>query len=65
MDNLPAEYGDNQELQESMKCQFMEYVKVIKDDFATTGLGDLYQSQVDSIVVGSIVHQYFGKGKVW
>ena len=46
-----------------MKHHFVEYVEAIKEDFTAAGLGELNQSQVDSIMVGSTVHQYFGKGK--
>ena len=63
MDNLPAEYSTNQELQENLKCCFVEYTEAIKEDFNTAGLGDLDQYQVDSVVAGSMMHQYFGKGK--
>ena len=63
MDNLPAEYGENPELQEGMKRCFIEYTNGVQADFTAAGLGELDQSQIDSVMVGSMVNEYFGNGK--
>ena len=52
----------NLELQEAVKCCFIEYTTAVQADFTEAGLGDLDQSQIDSVMVGSMVQQYFGKG---
>ena len=60
--NLLAKYSNNCELQESVKHRFVEYAEGVQADFTSAGLEELDRSQVDSILVGSMMHQYFGKG---
>ena len=62
MANLPAKFGNNHELQASVKHRFMEYIAAVQEDFTAAGLEELEQSQIDSTMVGSMMHQYFGKG---
>ena len=45
-----------------MKRCFVEYTEAVQEDFTAAGLKELNQSQMDSIMVGSMMHQYFGKG---
>ena len=60
--NLPDEYSNNRDLQESVKRRFTEYTQAVQEDFAAAGVEELEPSQMDSIMVGSMLHQYFGKG---
>ena len=45
-----------------MKRWFVEYAEAVQEDFTAAGLEELKQSQIDSTMVGSMMHQYFGKG---
>ena len=37
-------------------------INAIKEEFNKAGLGELNECWVDSVLVGSSVHQYFTKG---
>ena len=40
-----------------------KFINAIKEDFNEAGLGKLDEYQVDSVLVSSVVHRYFAKGK--
>ena len=61
--NMPEGYVANKELQEQVHGRYVEFTNAVKEDLALAGLGEINEYQVDSILVGSMVHQYFGKGK--
>ena len=44
-----------------VRDRFVAFTTAIKEEVADAGMGELNGFQVDSIVVGSLVHQYFGK----
>ena len=43
--------------------QYVTFTNTVKEDVALARLGEIDGFQVDSILVGSMVHQYFGKEK--
>ena len=61
--NLPEGFRTNEELQNKVHGRFADFIAAIEADFAEAGLGELNGFQVDSVVVGSVVHQYFAKKK--
>ena len=61
--NIPEGYVANKELQEQVHGRFVKFMDGVKEDFAFAGLGEINEYQVESVLVGSMVHQYFGKGK--
>ena len=60
---VPIGFVANKELQAQVHELFAAFTNAIKEDVAVAGLGEIDGFQVDSIVVGSVVHQYFGKEK--
>ena len=44
-----------------MHERFVAFTNAIKEEVVVAGMGEINGFQVDSIVVGSLVHQYFGK----
>ena len=62
-DNLPEGYVADKALQEQVYGRFTAFMEAIKEEFEEAGLGELEGCQVNSVLVGSLVHQYFAKGK--
>ena len=68
---LPEEFTTNAELQEKVHTRFTAFMEVLEKDFTDAGVVDLCSTQLDCVVVGSMVHQYylrkkFGEGlKEW
>ena len=60
-DNIPAGFVANKELQARVHDRFVAFTTAIKEEVAEARMGEINGFQVDSIVVGSLVHQYFGK----
>ena len=61
--NTPEGYSTNKELQEKVHGQFVDFITAIEEDFTNAGFGELNGFQVDSVVIGSVVHQYFAEEK--
>ena len=60
--NMPDGFAENAELQEKIRTRFADFVATVKGDFAAAGIEDLTNDQVDSLMVGHMVHQYGAKG---
>ena len=61
--NIPEGYVANKELQAQVHERYVAFTNAVKEDVALAGLGKIDGYQVDSIMVGRMVHQYFRKGK--
>ena len=61
--NAPEGFMANKELLPQVHEEFVTFTAAVKEDVAMAGLGEINGFQVDSIVVGNVLHQYFGKEK--
>ena len=60
---MPAGYAVNADLQEKVQSHFADFVATVRGDFTNAGMEDFTDDQVDSLMVGQMVHQYGTKGK--
>ena len=60
---LPEGFATSTELQEKVHTRFTAFMEVLEKDFTDAGVVDLCSTQLDCVVVGSMVHQYYSRKK--
>ena len=60
---LPEGFTRDKELQLMVHNQFMAFMEALERDFTDARLVELGSMQLDSVVVGSMIHQYYSRKK--